>query len=193
MSNKIVLDLETQQSFQEIGSRDPSKLKISVVGLYNYQDSQFKIFREAELANLWPILENCNLIIGFNLKGFDHYVLNGYYSGDIFKLPTLDLLEEIEKILGFRVSLDNIAKATLGSQKIGHGLQAIEWFRQGDYENLEKYALEDVKITRDIYEYALANNKLFYTEAAVGVKEISLPADSWNNIAGQAVNYTLPF
>ena len=129
MAKPVVLDLETQFSFREKG-KDPKNLKVSIVGIYDYQDGLFKAFWEDELKGLWPILETASFIIGFNIKKFDLEVLAPYYVGDILKLPVLDLLEEIKRSSGKRISLDELAKETLGERKRAHGLLALEFYRR---------------------------------------------------------------
>ena len=80
----------------------------------------------------------------------------------VTELPTLDLLFEAQKGLGRRISLDALAQATLGASKLGSGLDALEYYRAGDWERLERYCLEDVKLTRDLYEYARKYGQLFF-------------------------------
>ncbi len=192
MINKIVIDLETQKTFDQVERRDPKKLGVSLAVIYNYQNQQYRTFREEELKNLWPILESADLIIGFNHKYFDNKVLSAYYAGDLSILPHLDLLEEFHKTAGFRIGLNNLAEANLGEKKLATGLQAIKWYQLGDFESLEKYCRQDVKVTRDIYEYALKYGKLKYKEINE-IKEINLDTSGWNKAASRAVNYTLPF
>lgn len=192
MTNKIVYDLETQRAFSAINGRDPGKLGVSIVVLYDYSDGQYKTFREENLKDLWPLLENADLIIGYNHKHFDNQVLEAYYPGDLSVLPHLDLLEQFHKAAGFRIRLDNLAQTNLGEKKLANGLQAITWYEQGDFDSLEKYCRQDVKVTKDIYEYALKHGKLKYKEINE-IKEITLDTTGWDKITGQAVNYTLPF
>ena len=192
MQNKIVLDLETQKAFNDVQGRRPEKLGVSIVVIYSYQDQQYKSFREQDLKSLWPILESADLIIGFNHKHFDNQVLSPYYPGDLSILPHLDLLEEFYKTAGFRVRLDNLAQTNLGEKKLATGLQAIKWYQQGDFDALEKYCQQDVKVTKDIYEYALKHGKLGYKEINE-IKEIKLDISGWRQRSKRAVNYTLPF
>ena len=72
-------------------------------------------------------------------------------------LPHLDLMEDIESYLGFRISLDNLAKSNLGAAKSGNGLEAIRWWQEGNVEAIKRYCLDDVRITRDIYEFGKKN------------------------------------
>lgn len=161
MAEPVVLDLETQYSFREKG-KDPRRLKISVVGLYDYNDDQFKAFFEDELSRLFPILENSSLIIGFNLKKFDLPVLAPYYVSNVSKFPVLDLLDDIRKSIGKRIPLDELTKETLGEKKSGHGFLALDFYRKGELEKLKKYCLNDVRLTRDLYEFGKREGRIFY-------------------------------
>src|SRR3989338_9207037 len=104
MAHPIVLDLETQHKFQDVGY-DVKKLKVSVVGVYVYATEQFKISREEELSILFPVLEHASQIIGFNTRKFDLPVLAPSYLGNVEQFHMLDILEEIEKKLGHRLAL----------------------------------------------------------------------------------------
>ena len=162
MSNEIVLDIETQNTFQEVGSRDTDDLKISVVGVYTYCDDQFRIYTEENLLSLWPVLEHADRIIGYNHRSFDMPVLNNYYAGDCTKFPLLDMMEQVADILGYRAKLDDLAAGTLQIKKSGHGLEAVQWWRAGEKEKVKKYCLDDVRLTRDLYEHGKKHGKLLY-------------------------------
>ena len=83
---------------------------------------------------------------------------------------------EMEKQLGYRPSLDMVAKETLGEQKNGHGLDAIRYYHDGDWEALEKYCLQDVKVTKELYDYGVKNGKLRFK-------------NKWNNLIEVPVNF----
>lgn len=171
----IVLDLETQKSFEEVGGRDHlGRLLVSIVGIYSYEKDQFVTYSEQELVHLFPVLEEARLIIGFNIKRFDYKVLEPYRHRGLAHLPTLDILEEAVKVLGHRLRLESLAQATLGRGKAGTGLDAIRYFRQGELEKLKTYCLEDVRVTRDLYEYGKLHKKLLYYDRP-GEKVLSLP------------------
>ncbi len=162
-SDQIVLDLETQKSFDEVGGRNFSQLGVSLVGIYSYATQKFEAFRETELAQLETRLSEASRIIGFNTNRFDFPVLQPYMKYlNLAKLPSLDLLQELETILGHRVSLNSVAQATLNVGKGGSGLDAIAYYRSGDFASLEKYCLQDVRITRDVYEFGKLNGQVLY-------------------------------
>lgn len=165
MLNKIVLDLETQKDFAEVGGRNRHHLlKISLAGIYSYAQDKFEVFAERDIHKLGEILASADQVIGFNIRQFDYAVLRPYVNFNVSELPTLDLLEEIEKVLGHRISLNSIAAATLGETKTGTGLNAIRLWRNAQLDQLREYCLNDVKLTRDVYEYALRNQKLLYKD-----------------------------
>lgn len=164
MSAEVVIDIETQNIPENEGNF--KDVKVALVGIFTYEDGKFRAFREEGLSGLWPILERAERIIGFNTEHFDLPILNNYYPGNLLDLPQLDLLKIVQGVLGFRVKLNDLAKATLQTEKSGQGLQAMEWFAKGEWENLEKYCLDDVRITRDLYEYGKKNRQLFYSDPA---------------------------
>ena len=92
---------------------------------------------------------------------------------DIFEVPYLDLLEEIEKILQHRIKLELVAQGTLGAGKSGTGLEALLYYKNGRMDLLKKYCLDDVKITKQVYDYALRNQKLLYKDF-FNTKEVAL-------------------
>ena len=165
MADKLVIDLETKQTFEEVGGHHNAlKLGVSLVGVYSYARDQFTAFREERLDELKEWLAHADLVIGFNSKNFDFTVLQPYFSHfDLSKLPHLDILEEIVYSLGHRLKLETIAQATLGRGKSGDGMDAINFYRKGDWKALEKYCLDDVRITKEIYDYGLAHGHIWYT------------------------------
>ncbi|MBU4360754.1 ribonuclease H-like domain-containing protein [Candidatus Parcubacteria bacterium] len=156
---KLVLDIETQNSFKDIGGKSNLKaLKISLVGAYWYEDNKFLTFMEDELDELGKLIKQAELVIGFNLIGFDYPVLENYLKNINFNsIKTLDIMAVLQKYLGYRVKLESVAQATLGTGKSGTGLKAISMWRKGQIEDLKKYCLKDVEVTKNIYEYGIKN------------------------------------
>ncbi|MEK7493572.1 MAG: ribonuclease H-like domain-containing protein [Patescibacteria group bacterium] len=183
MKDHIVFDLETQHEFSEVGGRDyPHLLKVSVVGCYSYLQDKFFTFEEAEIPAFEAMLKDAGLVIGFNTKYFDYAVIQPYLKEVTIKsLPACDLMEDVTNVLGHRLSLDSIAQATLGTQKSGHGLDAIRYFREGNMEKLKSYCLDDVRITRDIFEYGKQHGAVKYNSKYSSALN-SVPVD-WKQYA----------
>ncbi|MBI4121000.1 MAG: ribonuclease H-like domain-containing protein [Parcubacteria group bacterium] len=189
---KIVLDVETKNMFADVGGNDPTLLDMSLVCIYDSATDSYASYLEEELPNLWPILEQADVLIGFNSDHFDIPLLNKYYLGDLSQKKSVDLLSEIKNVLGHRVKLDTVAEATLGVKKSGNGLQAIEWWRKGEVDKVRQYCIDDVRITKEVYEYALKNGHLKYKDWDA-VKEIKLNTSSWEQKKVGAVPLSLPF
>ncbi len=189
---KITLDIETRNIFDDVGKNDPTLLDISLVGVHNSETNLYTSYTQEELPRLWPLLERTELLIGYNSDYFDIPLLNKYYSGDLKKIPSIDLLSEIRSVLGRRVRLDSVAEATLGVKKSGHGLQAVEWWKNGDIESIRTYCLQDVKITKELYEYALLHGSLKYKDFSE-IKEIKLDTSAWEKGNAGTLTYSLPF
>lgn len=189
---KIVFDIETQNTFHDTGSPDPASLSISLVGIYDYETDKYETFLENELSRLWPIIEKADMLIGYNSDHFDIPLLNKYYPGDITKIKSLDLMKEVKNSCGRRLRLDNIALGTFNKGKIGHGMDAIVWWRNGEIEKIKKYCLEDVKLTKELYEYALKNKKLLCKDGSQSF-EIILDPSLWEEKVESKMTFSLPF
>ena len=193
MRREVVLDIETRNTFQDVGAYNPSLLEVSLVGVYFYETDTFESFLLEDLPKLWPRLERCDRIIGYNLFGFDYPCLQRYYTGKIASLPTVDLLVEIEKQIGHRVKLDDVAQATLGVGKSGHGLMAVEYWRKGEIDKLREYCLQDVKVTRDVYDHALQSQNVSYHDRMGNKQTITLPIQPVQAQARPSINLSLGF
>ena len=162
-----VFDLETQRSAQEVGGWHRADLmKVSCGVLYDSGEDRYFEFMEGQVPELVEHLGSLDCIIGFNIKRFDYKVLSGYTELDFRRLPTLDILEEVHRHLGYRLSLDNLARVTLGSRKSADGLQALKWWQQKRIRELLDYCRMDVKITRDIFLYGRENGYLLFDNKA---------------------------
>jgi len=190
---KIVFDIETSNVFSEVGSTNSADLDISVVGVYDSETDSYYCYEKEELGKLWPILEKTDIMIGFNSEHFDLPLLNKYYPGDLSRIKNVDILKEIKDQFGRRMKLDQIAEGTLGINKSGHGLDAVRWWRNGEKEKVKSYCIDDVKITKDVYEYALKNSLLKFKEGGK-VHDIKLDVSKWETIESDgAMTHTLPF
>lgn len=147
----VTLDLETKRWFAGGEKRDHRKLGVSFVGIYEEVGEKLHGFFEEEMRKLWPILEKADLIVGYNVLKFDYPVLAPYYSGDLYKLPTLDLMVATQEVVGFRLKLNDLARATLGEVKNRPGSEAVWLYQQGKLDELAQYCLNDVKLTYGLY------------------------------------------
>jgi len=191
MRHEIVFDIETQNTFQDVGAYNPALLKVSLVGVYFYETDTFESFLEPDLPKLWPRLERADRIIGYNTRDFDFPCLQQYYNGDFKRLPQLDLLAEIERRLGYRIKLDDVAQATLGMGKSGHGLMAVEFWKKGELDKLREYCLQDVRVTRDVYDHALNHGEINFFDRMGQKQTVMLPLEPPVPQSRPAINLSL--
>lgn len=165
--NVVYFDLETQKLFDEVGGRaNIDKLKLAVGVTYSTAKNDYSVYLEKEVEALIAELTAADTVIGFNIKAFDYVVLSPYVkSGDsLWKVPSVDMMEHIYKALGFRVSLDCLAQATLGEKKMADGIQSVRWFRSGDIDRVIDYCKKDVEVTKKLYEYGLQNGFVSFSD-----------------------------
>jgi uncharacterized protein YprB with RNaseH-like and TPR domain len=190
--NRLVFDIETKNTFDEAGSSDPAALDISIVGIYDEATDTYETYLEEEFHNMWKYFEKADILIGYNSNHFDIPILNKYYRGDLSKIKSIDLMAEIKKSLGRRIGLQAIAEATLGQGKSGHGLDAIYWWKTGEIDKIRKYCIEDVKVTKKLFDYIVENKKVKYREG-MDIKEISIDISGWDQPKDNGMTWSLPF
>lgn len=163
---QVIFDIETKRTFSQVEGNFPEKLGISFVGVCVREGlhgpGEMLGFFENEIDKLFPILEQADVVIGYNSDHFDIPTLIPYYTGNVSLFPSLDLLARFKDATGHRVKLDVLAQETLGKGKSGDGLDAIKYYETGQLEKLKQYCLMDVEITRDIYDYGMKNGSLKY-------------------------------
>jgi len=179
-----VLDLETQLSADDVGGWHRMDLmRISCVVLFDSKEDAYIPYRENEVPALIERLKRLELVVGFNIKRFDYGVLRGYSDFDFETLPTLDILEEIHHCLGYRLSLNHLAKITLGKSKSADGLQALTWWKEGRVQDILKYCRQDVEITRDLLLFGIENEYLLFKNKQGNIVRIPV---GWNDILKKA-------
>ena len=160
----VYFDLETQRTANDVGGWDKKhEMGMSLGVTYSSRDNCYEIFGEDRAEHLVKRLQRADLVVGFNHIRFDYDVLMAYTILDLREnLVSLDLLQEVERIAGHRLKLEDIAQATLGVGKTADGLDAIRWWREGKVLEIAKYCCFDVKVTRLVHEYGAANKKIFF-------------------------------
>ncbi len=174
----ITFDIETKMVELGRGRLDVNELEITVVALHDSVSGEYSSYLVDELPKLWPVIESADMLIGFNSDSFDIPLLNRYYPGDLTKIRSLDLLTEVYKALGRRVRLQSLAEATLGRGKKGDGLKAGEWWEQGLFDKVREYCIEDVRLTRELYDHALAHGHLKYMDLSKK-RDIKIDTTGW--------------
>lgn len=161
----MVFDVETRRSAAEVGGwHRADRMGVSVAVLWDGE--AYKHFRQEELGVMLGLMRRAGLVIGFNSLRFDYKVLQPFADFDLHELPSLDLLMEVRNRLNYRVSLDNLGRATLGVPKTADGLKALQWWKEGRIDLIGAYCEADVDITRRLYEFGRAEGHVLFTSRA---------------------------
>lgn len=187
----LVFDIETQNFFTDpdVGWDNFSALKISVVCAYSYLEDAYFSFEEHEMEKLAELFSRAGRIVGFSMNRYDVPVLHHYFqrlrtaTPNIWEKERIDLLEEIEMAAGSRVSLSKLAEANLGVKKERHGSEAITLYREGKMKELKEYCLNDVRLTKELYDLSRKQNYLLMPDKKTGeivrvelAKQVATPA-----------------
>jgi len=161
--NLVYFDLESQKLFEEVGGRDPSKLLLACGVTWSSVRNDFAVYWEQDVSALIAELKSADRVIGFNIINFDYAVLKPYAPNENLRsIRSTDMLQDIFRTLNFRLSLDSIAKATLGTTKSVDGVQSVKWFRNGELDKVAEYCKADVVITKRVYEFGRENGFVHY-------------------------------
>lgn len=167
----VVFDIETRLSAAEVGGwNNAAKMGVSIAVLYDSKADACFTYQQAEMEAMFERMAAASLVVGFNSLRFDYKVLAPFAalsgSFDLESLPSLDLLQNIYERLNYRISLDNLCKATLNSGKCADGLQALRWWKEGRLDEIAAYCRKDVELTRDLYLFGLKEQYLLFTNKA---------------------------
>lgn len=174
----ITFDIESISDSVVRGHIDVNEQELTVVAIHDSETGEYSSYFKEELLQLWPILERTDMLVGFNSDTFDIPLLNRYYPGDLSRIRSLDLLSEVQKVLGRRIRLQSLAEATLGRGKSGDGLKAGDWWKEGKRKKVAEYCIEDVRLTRDLYDYALEHGMLKYKDLR-DIRDIKMDTSLW--------------
>jgi len=164
--NIVYFDLETQRTANDVGGWDKKRdMGMSLGVTYSSARGEYHVYPESRVLELVDELVRADLVVGFNVVNFDYEVLMGYTILDLpHQCQTLDLMVDLEKELGHRLSLDAVAQASLGVGKTGDGLDAIRWWREGRMMDIAEYCCFDVKCTKLVHEYGIEKKQVNYID-----------------------------
>ena len=156
-------DLETQKSADDVGGwGNIHKMKLAVGVVWDSIDQDYFVYEEKDAKTLVEKLRTADLVIGFNVIGFDYTVLQPYSDFDLQEINTFDMLVDVKKLLNFRLSLNQLAQHTLNAKKSADGLISLQWYKEGKIDKIIHYCKQDVEITRDLYLYGEEHGHVNY-------------------------------
>lgn len=161
--NWITFDIETY-SPGDLNRIDTNEFRVSVCGAYFSWTQEYIAFLEDDIQEFLNILPQVDLVVGYNHNWFDLPVLQKYANFQLSELPTYDIMVEIEKKIGYKLKLDDVCKANLGTQKTDTYEQFRHYYKDKNWEPLIDYCMHDVKLTEEIFEIILSNQKIKYVD-----------------------------
>ncbi len=171
---KIFLDIETQDWSKYMTL---AEMKISYCGVILEDNQEIDIW-ESDMEKLKELLEKAQYTVGYNILGFDMPIIGNYLGEWVNDLPQIDLMVALQKQLGYRPKLDVVTSATLGHGKNDHGENAPKYFANGEFDKLKNYCLEDVRITKNLYEFGLEKGFVKYFDKYGFLRETKI---DWND------------
>lgn len=177
----LVLDVETRKSSLDVGGwKNKANMGISVAVTYDSASCLFTTWSEDSVGALVKELYYAKAVVGHNLIDFDYHVIQGALKrasgvpieiAHLRNMPvaewpqeihTIDLMQFIKQDCGHKVSLDALAHGTLAKQKSGHGLQAVELWKESKLTELNDYCKQDVYLTWELYKWGITKGTYWW-------------------------------
>jgi len=174
----LYFDLETQKSADDVGGWDKiHKMKLAVGVVWDSLEQKFFSYIDSEASQLVEKLKTADLVVGFNVAKFDYGVLQPYATKmdfDLEEITTFDMLVNINKKLGHRLSLNHLAENTLNAKKSADGLVSLQWYKEGKIDKIIEYCKQDVEITRDLFLYGESHGYVKYSTRSGVAKDLQV-------------------
>ena len=175
-SRVVIFDLETQKSAADVGGWGNIHLmELAVAVVYDSVEKKYIRYWESDADALIEKLLSADLVVGFNQVRFDYGVLKLYTKKDLPRLvKSFDIMLDVWDKLGHRLSLNHLAQATLKKSKTADGLQSLVWWANGERDKVADYCEADVRVTKELFEYGLTNQRMVYKHRSGDAVEIKL-------------------
>lgn len=182
-----VFDLEIKKPIDQCsrGWQSHDEMGISVLCLFDYSTGRYRVFDDKNAQECLNILYGYDYVVGFNTVNFDWKVVECSWleltRPNVRVSKDFDILREIWISLGLNpdkfspkthggYKLDDVAYETIGCRKTANGALAPVMFQEGKIAELTDYCLEDVRIERTLFEFAVTNGYVIRNGRQIPVK-----------------------
>src|SRR5215471_4028785 len=163
----VYLVLSTQKSAEDVGGwQHKHLLGLGVAVTYDTREGRYNVYTAETVDALLASLREADLVIGFNTRDFDYQVLQPYTDVPLAMLPTLAVLDEVQRTLGFRLSLRHLVKETLGIERPDDSLRTLQWYQAGERERIVQQCRRDLELLRALVRYGTDTGTVFYRDQA---------------------------
>jgi DEAD/DEAH box helicase domain-containing protein len=187
-----VFDLETRKHARELNPEDESagwdalrrgEGGVSVIAIYDSADQWVHLYDDHTSLGAARHLERADLVVGYCSERFDLPCLEGLVGRRLALRDHIDLYTMIAEANAARgrtqqagdYKLDPVCKRTIGRGKNDHGAHAPELARQGRWAQLFAYCMNDVRLTRDLFDYAIEHGGVINVDRTF----LTLPIPEW--------------
>ena len=172
--DEVYYDVETQLSADEVGGWNNIRgMRVSVAVTWSATDL-FRLWEEETVPQMIEYLGGFNRVVSFNGDRFDAQVLSYYGNVEAINRHSFDVLVDLSRRLGHRVSLDSVAQATLGVGKSADGVMALKWWKEGQIELIAEYCRKDVQVLKDVVAFGRRNGHVKYLDRSGASRSISV-------------------
>ena len=161
----VFLQIAVQKTASEVGGFAKGctrKRKLAVAVLYCSAQDDYRVYTASQVEKLLDIMKSAKFVVGYNCLGFDYEVLRGHSSFPC--PPTLDLLQNIEKTLGFRVPMYNVASSTFGVHLQSNGNNQTALWKDGRLDVIIVQCKQDVDWLCRIYKHGMEHKSIYVTD-----------------------------
>jgi DNA polymerase elongation subunit (family B) len=175
--NYITFDIETY-SPSDLNRIDTKEFRASVIGAFiswlNNGQGAYIAFLEKDVKDFLALLQQADLIIGYNQMWFDLPVLQKYANIDLLKLPNYDILLKIEEKIGYKLKLNDVCKANFEDDLKTDSYSVYRHYhKQGKWLELIDYCMNDVRLTQQLFAKILNQKQINYYDLHI-LKTINL-------------------
>jgi DEAD/DEAH box helicase domain-containing protein len=168
-----VFDVEILKTVESVGGWDATdKMGICCAVVYDSSGNTFRVYGDGDEARLITDLLDCDVCVGFNHIEFDWRVVQRLPKSvdpratmPLVQVQQYDVMIETKKAANVHkyvkgYGLNAIAEVTLGKKKTLEGSLAPVAWAKGEYCKVISYCINDVVLTRDLFELVLAGQPL---------------------------------
>jgi DEAD/DEAH box helicase domain-containing protein len=171
-ATEVYYDVETQLSADEVGGwNNVHFMRVSVAVSWSSTEG-FLRWNESAIPSFIEYLSRFERIISFNGDGFDSKVLSYYGTISLLTIKSFDVLADLKGKLNHRLSLESLARGSLGAGKSADGSLALQWWKEGKIDLIAEYCQRDVQVLVDIVEFGRDNGFVLFEDKHGEVKKV---------------------
>jgi hypothetical protein len=176
MSNALIYDIEIVNAIPGkngervtgitycAGWKDHANMGVSVIGAFDYATQRYRVFCKDNFTEFFRLCAERAPLVTFNGLAFDNSVIGACCGVDLSAHPAYDILVELWAAVGLGpkftypthagFGLDAVCAYNFDERKTGNGALAPVMWQQGLIGEVIDYCLNDVRLTKLLYDRA---------------------------------------